>query len=130
MSDFQDLLAADRDAVFLNLDEFAISVTHLPLGNTSGESTVIAVVEQEKLQGTNEIDGDGVRPDTHKGTRIRESTVIQITAELAIDDRDRFIIAGKNVGVKRVLATDGVMQRVLVDRVIRGETKSIRPKYG
>lgn len=129
MSAFDDMLTADRDAIFLNLAEFAEEVLHLPDSDANRQATVTAVFEEDRLQGTNEFDGDGVRPDTQKGTRIRNSGTLHLSAAIAVDEDDWFVIHGRKYAVKRQLGTDGVMQRLLVVNVKRDSTKTIRPAW-
>ena len=123
------MLDADRDAVFLNTSEFAEQITLYPKGNVDLAEDITAVVNNDKLIGTNEVDGDGVTPESKSGSRIRETMHLHISATITIDDRDRFLVQGKNVGLRRVLSNDGHMQVLLVDYVSAIATKTTRTAF-
>jgi len=129
MSVFSDLLDSDRNAVFLNADEFAESVDHLPKGSMAAKATVLAVFSEDKLQGSNEVDGDGVTPESRMGSRIRMSAMLALSSAVSIDDRDQFIIRGQRWYVRRVVNSDGVMQTLLINRVDKISTRTPRTVY-
>ena len=129
MSDFTDMLAADRDAVFLNTDEFAQTITRYPLGVVADAVSMVAIVILDKEPGTNQVDGDGVVPETRHGDRIRNSGTIWADIAVEIDDRDTLLIDGELYGVRRNESHDPAMQEWTIVRTTKITTRSTRLKF-
>ena len=110
MSDFTDMLAADRDAVFLDLQHFGETVTWRSRQNSDEETAIVAIVVWDREEGTNQVDGDGQVPETDKGERIRTSAVLWTSVAHAIRDDDVVIVGGETCGVRRQLSHDSAMQ--------------------
>jgi hypothetical protein len=127
MSEFTDMLKADRDEIFLNLEEFGETITHAPYGGQ--ETPITAIVVEDKLIGTNEVDGDGVTPESRQGARIRNSSQLALSADIAVDDRDWFVIRGQRVALRRPLSSDGVMRILLIDYVQPIDTRRPRGRF-
>lgn len=110
MTDFQDMLAADRDAVFLNLDEFGETVIRWPQGDSDSPVEITAIVVWDREEGTNQVDGDGQVPETPHGERIRTSAILWASAAIELHDKDVFVVDGEECGSRRQLSHDSAMQ--------------------
>lgn len=135
MGDLHDLILADVQDVFLNTEEFGETVYRWPLGVEEEAEETVGVFTEDREPGTNQVDGDGVVPNNFKGERIRTSGYLYLSADIAVDDRDRFYIPsqGASYGVKRRLSRDAVagddaMQCFLLVRVARITSRRTRNK--
>lgn len=133
MGQLHDLILADVQNVFLNTDEFAETVYRYPLGNANAAQAMSGIFIEDREQGTNQVDGDGVVPNTNKGERIRISAYLYLSADETVDDRDSFLIPsqGEVFAVKRRLNRDAVsgddaMQMILLVRTNRIKTNQPR----
>lgn len=136
MGDLHDLILADVQDVFLNTDEFAETVYRYPRGNLGSPEELVGIFTEDREPGTNQVDGDGVVPNTIKGERIRSSGYLFLSADVVVDDRDTFLIPSQGVtyAVKRRLSRDAVagddaMQQLLLVKNIPIDTRQPRMKY-
>jgi hypothetical protein len=136
MGDLHDLILADVQNVFLNTDEFAETVYRNPRGNTFAPEEMVGIFTEDREPGTNQVDGDGVVPNTNKGERIRSSGYLFLSADIVTDDRDTFLIPsqGTTYAVKRRISRDAVagddaMQQLLLVKTIPIDTTRTRTKY-
>lgn len=126
---FAEILAADRDLVFLNLAEFGETVEWRRKAEISQTRQVVCIFEEDLLEGTNQIDGDGPKPDTQMGSRIRYSATVYLSAAEAVDDRDEIVRNGVLWAVKRMTKSDGAMRCLRVSRVDKIGTRKARTQF-
>lgn len=119
---WQDQLAAEAEAQ-LAADEGAEDVTRYPLGNTAAGETVRAFVFLDNLEGTNQESGDGAVTHDEFGDRERRTGHLEISADVAVDDRDTWLVRGELWSTQRPDGMDGGMQGIRITRALGRETR-------
>lgn len=123
----KDMMAADAQlgGVFFPVDEdgnpteFNEIVTYYPEFDVDQAVSVNAVVIRDRLEGTNEVFGDGRTFNRDQGRGVRDSIVLEIPASINVRDvqptdrPDAFKIGGETWIVKRIIGEDADMQSVL-----------------
>lgn len=129
---FADLLNADRDAVFLNTAELAEQIQYFSFVSDGvyAPQTLTVVFVEDRLEGTNQLDGDGPAPEDKRGGRVRFSGRLWLSADVVTSARDYIIRAdGSRWNVKRKDAEDEAMQVLLMNSVDRHSTRQSRVQF-
>ena len=116
----------DVTTVFLDTDELAETITREVKGDPKETETVLAIVFEEALPGTNERDGDGVLTSTRTGQRIRESAIFEMAASQTTHHSDSWLKGDDRWKTKRIMGRDDNMQAVLVVKNIGIRTRRSR----
>lgn len=133
----------DRAGVFLNTDDFAVSVTHYPGGEEGGPQSIfdaqlfIDEAQSGNNLGGNALDGDGLVPFNERGVSERQSAILEMPAEEEVvevqgyEPSSLFIVTQTVNGVEtkeswravRIVGRDFSIQSVLVVFVDRHVTR-------
>ena len=108
---------------FLNSARLGEQVLFYKGDDPDTETAVTVIWDADALPGTNEVEGDGVVLEKRSGRRIRQSIMIECSAEVNVDEHadppDRFLKGTEVAVVKRIMGRDpGGMMRVLCIRTI------------
>lgn len=141
----QEQIAADTLGVFLNTDtssvggqqSFAQQVWHWPGGDESKSVKVPAVVIEDELEGTNQVEGDGREFHTEQGVRNRKTITLHLDRSVPVAETDgkgshsAFVVQyadGEEAlyHAKRIIGRDAAMQRVSCVKVEKHLTRKQR----
>lgn len=130
MATLKSQMLADVSGVFLNTDEHAETVTLYPAGAAGPASEISVIVTQDALYGTNETVGDGWTLNDSNGYSIRESIIIEASADAGFQDEqdprtpDVIVLADGSVyAAKRILGRDNGAVSVLCVRMQKQLTR-------
>lgn len=126
-SDFDSMFA--RDARPQLLAVFGESITRWPLGVEDDAETVTAIVDMADESQPGQLGGSrAVRDDD--GEQIARTAMLDLAADQATDDRDRWVIAGQRWNTVREIGRDAGMKTVLIERLekIRTAKRSNRAR--
>ncbi len=117
MATLKTVMSNDVDDVFLDTDEHGESVTLYKFGDLDQAVSLTANVDEAHLEGSREVEGDGVYPYRENNV-VRESIVIGVPAATAVQDPqgrrpDVFVWDSKQWTAMRVMGRDGGMKDVL-----------------
>lgn len=116
----REQMESDRADVFLNVDEFAETITHWKAGNSGDTEQIVAVVDRDDELHSGTGPGDGRRIDTHTSLAIRGLVRIEMSIDVDVSEprangesASIFVLAdGTRVKVVRIAAEDDAMQTV------------------
>lgn len=121
---FQDILASEATGVFLNADEFGVTILHTSPDGTTAE--IAGVVDFDLL--------DQGQPEatTPKGTRIHQRALLEVAATVAVAEErpggqygSLFVIDDLVWLAKRIVGKDSATQTVEIHRVDQKATKRV-----
>jgi hypothetical protein len=125
----KDTIASDVDAVFLDEDDFAETITYYPLNDQNSGTDYLAVVDLDHEEGPNMVSGDGPVMVDPKGERERRTGIIEITSTLEVSDGDSFLIREELWFFKRHTGRDqdpGQDEGLQSLRLVRNEGRHTR----
>lgn len=112
---FHDQLEVDRDRAFLSATEFGETVVRLVEGRSDDRRHIVAIVDWDDESETKSL--GQVRTFDDKGRRLPAFVRLEVAADQAIADDDRYLVAraGQDVIVNfvRVLESDATMKTLL-----------------
>lgn len=114
----KDQIAADTRAVFLNEDDFAVTVTRLIGGDANDAVEISAIVDWDGEQGRNEFSGEGATTEDPAGRSLRRNCRLDVAlADLEPPLRpqyDKFVLPdGMIVILQRIESHDDWMATLL-----------------
>jgi len=132
MATLKSVMSDDVDDVFLDTDEHGHALTLYKGGDPNCTPvSLTGNVDEAHLEGSREVQGDGIYPYRPEGNVQRESIIFSIKSSIAIADHqsrrpDVIKWDGKYWTVMRVTGRDADMMDVLCARTTREWTQTPR----
>lgn len=108
----KDQIIADAAAVFLNEDDFAVSITHWPSGDSGSADSVVALVAFDKTEKV-----------TKNGKRFFTKGTLQVSTTITATDADAWVINGITYQAVTVSPPEGGLVAIEIKYVEKKHTK-------